>query len=256
MSDNIRIPLQQSFFEGRTIVWFSCGVASACAAKLAAQLCDRVEVVNCGMEKDEHPDSIRFKSDVERWIDHPITTIRSNIYSSIDDVFSMTRYMSGIEGARCSTEMKKIPRHHFEYPGDIHVFGFTSDEPKRIKDFEKNNPDLYLRWILREAGLTKEACFEMVKQAGIEIPVMYKLGFKNNNYEGCVKATSPKYWNMIRTNFPEVFKARATRSRELGVKLVRLHNVRVFLDELPADETEEVIEDLSCGPQCGIRGNP
>lgn len=79
---------------------------------------------------------------------------------------------------------------------------------------------------------------------------MYRLGFENNNCKGCEKATSPAYWNMTRRCFPETFALRARRSRELGVRLVRLKGVRIFLDELPADEREEVKEDLSCGPAC------
>lgn len=252
----MRIPSQEALFSGRTIVWFSCGIASACAAKKAVELLERVEVVNCNMEKDEHPDSLRFRADVEHWIGQKILVIKSNIFERVDDVFAATRYMSGVEGARCTTEMKKIPRLHFSDPWDINVFGFTADETGRIADFEINNPDLYLNWVLRDAGLKKSDCFEMVKAAGIEIPMMYKLGFKNNNCEGCVKATSPSYWNKTRKLFPEVFAQRATRSREIGCKLVRLHGERIFLDELPANSREEVEEDLSCGPQCGIGTKP
>jgi hypothetical protein len=255
MSDYIRVPSQQALFYGRTIVWFSCGIASACAAKLAVKKYKRVEVVYCDTSRDEHPDSQRFMREVEQWIGRKITVIHSDTYHSIDDVFLGTSYMSGIGGARCTTEMKKIPRHRFEDPGDIHVFGFTADEKKRMDDFEGNNPELYLRWVLRDEGLTKADCFEMVRSAGIEIPAMYRLGFKNNNCLGCVKATSPHYWNMIRGNFPDVFQKRASRSRELGAKLVRYHGERIFLDELPADSAEEVMEDLSCGPQCGLNGH-
>lgn len=248
----MRTPAQAALFAGRTVVWFSCGIASACAAKLATQaaLC---EVVYCDTARDEHPDNARFLQDVEKWIGQRVTVIRSDKYITIDEVFA-TGYMAGISGAKCTTEMKKIPRLHYQGPGDIHAFGFTADEQTRITAFEANNPELYLRWFLRDAGLTKADCHEMVRSAGIEIPAMYRLGFKNNNCLGCVKATSPKYWNMIRANFPAAFAERADRSRELGCRLARYHGERIYLDELPADTTEEIIEDLSCGPQCGIGG--
>ena len=80
---------------------------------------------------------------------------------------------------------------------------------------------------------------------------MYSLGFKNNNCIGCVKATSAKYWDMVRRHFPEVFQRRAKQSRDIGVRLVRYHGVRMFLDELPdpiTDKTPE--EDIECGPIC------
>jgi len=249
----VRIPAKQSLFHGRTIVWFSCGIASAVCAKLVTAVNPDAEVAYCDTSRDEHPDNMRFKADVERWIGKPITVIRSDKYSSIDEVFAATNFMSGIGGARCTTELKKIPRLRFENPGDIHVFGFTADEQKRIVNFEENNPELYLSWPLRDNGMTKSDCLDMVRRAGIEIPAMYKLGFKNNNCLGCVKASSPKYWNMIRANFPAAFEQRASRSREIGCRLVQYHGERIFLDGLPAETTEEVIEDLSCGPQCGLK---
>ena len=80
---------------------------------------------------------------------------------------------------------------------------------------------------------------------------MYRLGFENNNCIGCVKATSPAYWNLTRKNFPERYRQRAEQSRRLGVRLVRYKGVRIFLDELPEDATEKITEDLPGGPQCG-----
>lgn len=247
----MRVPQQPSLFRGRRIVWFSCGVASACAAKLATER-GACWVVYCDTSLDEHPDNRRFMADVERWIGQHVTVIKSDLYDTADDVFVATAYMSGINGAKCTTELKKIPRLRFEQPGDVHMFGFTADEQRRIDNFEANNPELYLEWILRDAGLTKADCHAMVTAAGIETPAMYRLGYKNNNCRGCVKATSPAYWNMIRHDFPEMFAERAYRSRDLGVRLVRYHGERIFLDELPANSTEDVVEDLSCGPQCGI----
>ena len=82
---------------------------------------------------------------------------------------------------------------------------------------------------------------------------MYDLGFEHNNCLGCVKATSPAYWNRIRQHFPDVFTRRATQSRELGVRLVRVRGRRVFLDELaPAAGTGESDGDIECGPFCTV----
>jgi hypothetical protein len=81
---------------------------------------------------------------------------------------------------------------------------------------------------------------------------MYKLGFKNNNCIGCVKATSPAYWSHVRKHFPEVFERRARVSREIGAKLVRIDGKRVFLDEMPDGRYGQVTENISCGPQCGL----
>jgi hypothetical protein len=235
----------------RIDVWFSCGAASACAARLAIDKYgkDRTRVIYCDVASAEHPDNIRFMSDVEQWLGVFTVQVRSKSYVSVDDVFERTRYMSGIAGARCTTELKKIPRFDFQGADDIHVFGYTKGEEARVKRFEENNPELSVDWVLIDAGMTKQDCFRMLKKAKIALPAMYALGYKNNNCIGCVKATSPGYWNKIRHDFPETFARRARQSREIGCKLARYRGRRVFLDELPTSAQGEM-EFISCGPEC------
>lgn len=237
---------------GRHIVWFSCGAASAVVAKLAVTELPNVVVCYCDVSKDEHPDNARFLADVERWIGQPIIRLKSK-WESVKDVFRHFRYMSGILGARCTVEMKKKLRLEFQRPGDVHLFGYTNEETERIKDFSADNHDLNLRWLLQERELEKADCLGVLKFAGIEIPAMYKLGFKNNNCIGCVKATSPRYWALIRKLFPEQFAELAALSRELGCRLVRFKGERIFLDELPPGDFKNLRqESISCGPECGV----
>lgn len=234
-------------------MWFSCGAASACAAKLAVDKYghENTHVVYCNTLATEHPDNVRFMADVEKWIAHPVEIISSDKYATIDEVFEKERYMAGIKGARCTVEMKKIPRFEYQQYGDLHIFGLTKDESGRIKRFVENNPDLRLEWNLRDGDVTKEECYQLLTDGGIALPVMYSLGFKNNNCIGCVKATSPKYWDLVRRHFPIVFWRRAKQSRDLGVRLVRYHGVRMFLDELPDPITDKTPqEDIECGPIC------
>ena len=236
----------------RMVAWFSCGAASAVAAKLAVEkYADRCEVVYCDTMQTEHPDNQRFFDAVQAWIGRPIVRIRSEKYETIDDVFAHTRYMSGIKGARCTTELKKLPRIAWQDEADTHVFGYTADkkEQKRAADFEKHNPSTHVEWILIDQGVTKDKCLELLAAAGIALPAMYALGFDHNNCLGCVKATSPGYWNRTRRLFPEVFERRCQQSRILGVKLVRISNVRRFLDELPPD-ADAPDDDIECGPMC------
>jgi 3'-phosphoadenosine 5'-phosphosulfate sulfotransferase (PAPS reductase)/FAD synthetase len=237
----------------RVLAWFSCGAASAVAAHLAVEdYGDRVEVVYCDTMSTEHPDNARFFADVQQWLGVPIRKIRGR-YESIDDVFEKTRYMAGIQGARCTSEMKKLPRIAYERPDDVHVFGFSADEQKRINRFIDNNFEMNLDFVLARHLVTKDDCFDILNDAGIPLPVMYDLGYKNNNCLGCVKATSANYWNMTRRDFPDVFEQRVRQSRELGVRLTRVRGTRVFLDELPEDYLPaEELEDISCGPDCGI----
>lgn len=209
-----------------------------------------IELVYCDTSRSEHPDNARFLADVERWLGQKVQRIASAKYSTVDEVFERERYMSGVGGAKCTTEMKKKPRFRYQHPEDVHIFGLTADEGKRIAQFERNNHDLRIEWPLRDAGLNKADTLRIVSEAGIDLPVMYRLGFANNNCIGCVKAQSPKYWNMVRQYFPDVFARRAEQSRKLGVRLARYQGERTFLDELPPNAVEQINEDLSCGPQC------
>jgi hypothetical protein len=244
--------------ESRVVVWFSCGAASAVAAKLAIEkYAERAIVVHCDTLASEHPDNRRFYDDVQRWLRREIITIRSRKYATVDDVIEARSYLSGNKGAPCTVELKKVPRFGFELPDDVHIFGYTADEAGRIEDFANTNFELQLEWILRDQGYSKKRCLRAIEDAGIELPEMYRVGFDHNNCLACVKATSPDYWRRTRRLFPEVFARRAEQSRKYGARLVRINGERKFLDELPPDSElalwaaiEPVAEDLSCGPQC------
>ena len=242
--------------EQRHIVWFSCGAASAVTAKLAVDAGLNPVVVYCDTMESEHPDNERFFNDVQKWIGTEIIKIHSENYQNIDDVFMKTRYMSGVAGARCTTEMKKIPRLEFQEKGDlfsiadIHHFGFTVDECKRIINFKVNNPEIISRFLLAYHGLTKFDCKKRILNAGIKLPIMYDLGFNNNNCIGCVKAQSPKYWNLTRRHFPDVFKRRCEQSRKLEVRLVKIGKKRIFLDQLKPEDMTDYDEQIECGVVC------
>jgi len=242
----------------RVVVWFSCGAASAVAAKFAIEKYgDRAVIVHCDTRASEHPDNRRFYDDVQRWLGREIVTIKSAKYETVDDVIEARHYLAGVAGAPCTVELKKVPRFAFQLADDLHIFGYTLDEKNRIAKFEKENPELNLEWILRDKYYTKKRCFYELELAGIKPSEMYHLGFENANCIGCNKASSPHYWQRTRLYFPEVFTRRAEQGRRFGARLVRINGERKFLDELPPDSEsslwagiEEIQEDLSCGPQC------
>jgi len=236
----------------RVLVWYSDGAASAVAAKMAVkEHGDRVEVVKCDTTGDEHPDNLRFRAEVEEWIGAEVVLIRSDDYEGVDDVFERTRYMAGPSGARCTTELKKLVRVRYQRPDDVHVFGYTADEGRRIDRFEANNPELTCWWVLRDRQITKDDTYYLLDRAGITLPAMYSMGYDHNNCLGCVKASAPSYWARIRRDFPETFERRARQSRELGARLVRVDGERVFLDELPDDADVHGYDGhIECGPFC------
>lgn len=240
----------------RVLCWFSCGAASAVAAKLAVERYGkRCEVLYCDTLAYEHPDNARFMRDVEKWIGTKVTILRSAQYTDIFDVFDKTGWLVGPGGARCTTELKKLVRREYSRDGDLHVFGLTADEEKRIQLFEKNNPDLDCEWNLRDFGVTKRHTLWAIKEVGIALPVMYSLGYKNNNCIGCVKGGAG-YWNKIRVDFPEAFDRMAKQERKMDVAINKTYaggwgRKRVFLDELPPDAGRyEAEPDIECGVVC------
>lgn len=181
---------QSYLIKGRVLVWFSCGAASAVAAKKAIELySDRwpIEVCNHDLSPSEHPDNKRFLADVEQWIGQKIVTVNSTKFHDIWEVFEREKFIASPAGAPCTRALKVIPGRAYIERWDYSVYGFTADEEARIERFEANNPELRCLWPLRELGITKRDCFSFLREAGIDIPAMYKLGYKNNNCIGCVK---------------------------------------------------------------------
>lgn len=125
----------------RTVVWFSCGAASALSAKIALKESDvPVEIVYCDTAS-EHEDNQRFLHDCEHWFGRRVTILKSKEYADIWDVFKKTRWLVGPKGARCTTELKKRLRWDFEQPGDLQVFGYTAEEEHRM---DPEVADVYL----------------------------------------------------------------------------------------------------------------
>lgn len=243
---------------GQTIaVWFSCGAASAVAAKKTVEkfgsMCV-VRVVNNPVF-EEHSDNKRFLLDVESWIGVKIEIATNSDFPTCSavDVWEKRKYMGGISGAPCTYELKKKARQQWEQENiaDWHVLGFTFDEIKRAERFVKTERSNLLH-VLIEDGITKSDCFQILKESGIEIPEIYKLGYPNANCIGCCKATSPTYWNHVRKIHPDVFNERALQSRRIGAKLVRYKGKRIFLDELPLDAIGAPMKgmDFECGSFC------
>ena len=243
----------------RVLAWFSCGAASAVAAKLTVEKYgDRAEVLYCDTLAYEHPDNARFLTDVASWLGVPITVLKSDTYTDIFDVFQRTRWLVGVGGARCTTELKKNVRTAYQQPDDVHVFGFTADEYHRVTRFRQQQPDIFAEFPLVDQHVTKAECHQRIAAAGIETPAMYRLGYANNNCIGCVKG-GMAYWNRIRVDFPASFDRMAKMERELDVAICKTEpvvdgkrtRVRVFLDELVPDADDGQAElDMECGVLC------
>lgn len=248
----------------RTVCWFSCGAASAVATKIAiGDFGAQPLSVYTIFLATEHPDNKRFTDDCARWFGYPIHQLAETVHAADPFVVYMRqRYLVGADGAACTRILKREVRESMQTPNDRHVFGFTYEEQDRYDRFiDANNVDCDAPLIRHK--LTKKDCLAMLSEARIEIPMMYRLGYKNNNCIGCVKGGAG-YWNKIRVDFPETFERMSQMEQRLNRTVLRVVDRYEIVDgkrkvvkkglplkDLPPDMGRyEVEPDIECGAAC------
>ena len=243
----------------RYVCRFSCGAASAVATKLTLDRYSgdhEVLIINAFIE-EEHPDNRRFLADCEDWFGRPITILRDQKYgASTLEVFRRKRYLKGQRGAPCSKALKRDVLDAFRSPNDIMVLGYTAEEQDRFDRFIDANADERVIAPLIERGLRKSDCLALIERAGIALPEMYRLGYKNANCVGCVKG-GEGYWNKIRRDFPERFEEMAVIQETIGPGAYLFRNrktgERFSLRQLPPDKGRYDDEpDIACSAACEL----
>lgn len=233
-----------------TVSYFSAGVSSAVATKLAIDQIDRIMYTHI---EDHHPDTLRFMLACEKWFGNPVERWQSP-YKNVDTACRYNRFIrSPKTGAVCTKHLKRLVRQKFEYENEGNlriVWGLDCDEQDRADKILANMPNHEHLFPLIEQGVTKEGAHQILNASGIKRPAMYDLGYNNNNCVGCIKG-GMGYWNHIRVDFPEVFTARAKMEREIGFPI--LGNKYGWLDELDPERgrhTPPIVED--CGIMCEL----
>ena len=229
----------------RTVVWFSCGASSAVAAMITLR--ENPDAVIAYTDPgSEHPDNERFLKDVEAWLGVSVVRLGSDRYRDTWQVWEERRFLNSPAGALCTAELKRKVRFKFERPDDEQVFGYTVEERSRAQRFRDSNPGVALVTPLIDRNITKMDCLGIISNAGIELPVMYKLGYGHNNCVGCVKG-GMGYWNSIRRDFPAVFDRMAALERNIGHSCIS----GTFLDELsPLSGSMATEPDIECSLIC------
>lgn len=212
--------------DGRIIGWWSGGVASAIACKLALEKwTDRVELVFCDTGI-EHPDTYRFMSDFEKKLGVKINKISSDKFSEPEEVWRKYKGMNFALGAPCSSSLKRLPRIKYqnlqEDFGQVFGFDYGKKEEKRATNMLVNNPDLNPLFPLIVEKLDRVEIFKEIYKLGIKAPEAYK-HFLNNNcigaYDspkgGCVQA-GIGYWQKIQELFPHKFEYMANVEHEIS----------------------------------------
>lgn len=207
----------------KIICWWSGGITSAVACKVAIDLfgkdrCRVIMIDTC----NEHEDTYRFKDDCAKWYGIPIEVITAigSKYQNIQDVWRKYESLNTANGAVCSSDLKRAVRKQWqktnEYQHQVFGFEFDKKEFNRAKSLSEYYPEANGIYPLLMVGYDKDKCIEVVQNAGIEIPVVYKLGFRNNNCfnTGCVQG-GIGYWQKMKRDFPDKFDAMARMEHEL-----------------------------------------
>ena len=208
---------------------------------------------------DQHPDSMRFIKDIETAIGKEVRILRSRQYRTVEEcVLAFGGFKNAHNGfAPCTNWLKKRVRKEWEYYHKdcelTYVWGFDGKETARAERTVEANPQAEHEFPIIEKGLSKQevhGLFEL--KFDFPRPVMYEMGYPNNNCIGCVKG-GMGYWNRIRKDFPEVFKARAELERKVGMTMLKDRNDFIYLDELAPDRgniNTEIFPD--CTIQCQL----
>lgn len=237
----------------RVVSWFSCGAASAVATILAAIKYGEIDAVYCRVA-EEHEDNIRFLNDFVKATGIPVKIIMDEpSQGSIYNIFTKRGFIKNQYGAPCTMILKKDMRKSYQQVDDIQILGYTTEEQDRADRFIDGNNDVNEDFILISNNVTKRDCYEYLRNLGIELPAMYRLGYSNNNCVGCVKG-GMGYWNKIRKDFPESFDKMANLERTIGHAINKDKTGPVYLDEL--DPSRGRFKDdapADCGFTCEVK---
>lgn len=234
----------------KTVGWFSAGVSSFVSIYLMRDQVDEIIYIDID---DQHKDTHRFIKDCEKALGMTITYIKHEKYASVEEVVRKFKFINSPYGAKCTGELKKKVRLDWEKEQTEvdyfrYIWGYDANETHRANRLAETSPEYEHVFPLIDKQLLKEEVHGILAQLGIKRPMMYELGYGNNNCIGCVKG-GMGYWNKIRVDFPEVFQKRAELERFVGRSCIK----GVFLDELDPKRgraDKEIIPD--CGMLCSV----
>lgn len=210
------------------VCWISAGVSSFVAGYLERDTIDKFIYIDID---DQHGDSMRFVKDCEKVLGKEIEILKSP-YGSVENAIRAAKVIRLQGGfAPCTNWLKKRIRKEWELKHSdyelTYVWGMDSTEKQRAENLKNTMFEFNHCFPLIERDLTKAEAHGICNKLGIKRPVMYDLGYNNNNCVGCVKG-GMGYWNKIRVDFPEVFESRAKLERDIGHSILK----ECFLDEL------------------------
>lgn len=230
----------------------SAGISSFMAGYLAGDVDEWIYIDIA----DQHSDSMRFIKNCEKAIGKEIKVLKSKQYNCVDDcALAFGFYKRVVNGfAPCTNLLKKRVRKMWEEKHKdyelTYVWGFDYKEKVRAERTIEANPQAEHEFPLIDKNLSKEDVHGMFDRLfDFPRPLMYELGYQNNNCIGCIKG-GMGYWNKIRVDFPEIFEKRAKTERKIASTILKEHDgTPIYLDELDPNRGNINTEIF---PECSI----
>jgi 3'-phosphoadenosine 5'-phosphosulfate sulfotransferase (PAPS reductase)/FAD synthetase len=207
----------------RIIATISGGKASGYVAHWALQHYAKDDVVLYFNDTGwGHPDLYRFLRDLSTHLNHPITED-----SDGRDVELLAYDEHAIPNNRmpfCSVQLKAERLQKYCLDGDVLLFGIGADELHRAARIaevyaevaRRRRINLGIRFPLIEERISSATIDQFYSDNGIEIPALYRLGFKHNNCGGgCVRSSKRQWVHLLRVQ-PETFAERERFEMEIG----------------------------------------
>jgi len=200
------------------IISFSGGLASFFEAKLSIEKYgkENVELIFCDT-KSEDEDLYRFLDDAEKYLDVKIIKLVDG--RDIWDCAFQDNFLYNSRVANCSPylKMRLFKRYIKQYkPNEIIVhIGFDFTEMHRFERTKKHYLPIKIESLIAETSLTKYNMKKQVQCLGIELPLLYRLGFAHNNCGGFCFRAGIGHFKQLYEKLPKRFDYHMNKEQEL-----------------------------------------
>ncbi len=201
----------------RNIIALSGGLASAYTADFVLKNIDCNAILYFNDTKWEHEDLFRFLKDLENYWNKEIFFDVNG--SSPEDIFYEKNFLGNNRVPLCSRFLKAEMLQKFAQKGDTLFFGIDLLEKHRAVRIAQvySNLEMKTRFPLIENEILKPEIYKWLKNIGIEIPALYKMGFKHNNCSGGCVRSGKKQWLHLLKVLPKVYEERERVENEFSL---------------------------------------
>ena len=181
-------------YELTTISFFSAGVSSAVATKLAIDQIDRIIYTHID---DQHPDTMRFVRDCEEWFGKPVEILQHDLKTVEAACLSAggRGYINGPGGAACTKLLKRGVRLNWEKAHDKeplrYVWGIDLTERHRCIRLEETMPMQEHMFPLVDAGMSKTDAHKVLTASVSPVPTTNGEEKKHASRRRCSCGTEP-----------------------------------------------------------------